>query len=1639
MKKQHFFLTALLLCAAIVSLLALAPKAQAKYIGGEPPKCSTCACTRCTRPSVAERSDTTSWIGRTEGNLSEPLAIATVSSSTGPTLDFSVTYNSYNADGSRATVDTVLGYGWTHSYNVFLFGQLGALFRYDGDGRVTRYSLGPAGTFITATGYFETLTQSGTTFTLTQKDQTKYTFKPVANTPFLVSGPVYRLTTIVDRNGNTTTLSYSGGNLATVTDTYGRSIALHYNAQNHIDSITDPAGRVTKFQYDSTGHLLTQVTDPNGNSIQYSYNNLYQLASKIDKDGRTFQYAYSNFLPTAVYDSNGTGPATLSNPNNWATDSTQLAMNQLRVYVPSTTTNTDGRGNAWKYLYDSNGYLTQTVAPDGAVATYTYDPATLQLASATDANGHTTTYQYDSNGNRTQMTDALGHVTKYAYDSVFNMMTSMTDPRGRVTTYTIDPTNGNRLQETDPLGQIHKWTYDSHGNLLTDTDKDGHTTTYQYDAFGDRTQITDPVGNVTKMAYDAVGNLTSMTDARGNIIAYQYDGLNRRILVTDPTGHTGQTFYDGEGNRTQLIDRNGHSTSYQYDLRQRLVKTTDTLSHSEAYTYDENDNQILLTDRNEHTSTHAYDVQNRMTKVTDALGDTTVTTYDGVGNIIAETDANGHTTSYSYDPLNRRMTMVDAAGDKTQYFYDSGTFTGPVRGVNCIQCGATPGSSLVTEQIDPDGSAGLHAGVTFYKYDALDRLIIQVRKVNCVGAGCPDTIVGTSCPETVDVNDAVTSDTYDPVGNRLTLTEPDCNTTTYAYDTDNRQITETNAAGDLTSTTYDPVSNVKTVTAPNLNVTTNTYDPLNRLTQVTDSIGLVATYAYDPVGNRISQGDGNGNITSNAYDPLNRLITQTDPLGQSTQDQYDFVGNLINVIDRNLNPTVFTYDAINRRLTMTDAIGNLTQYQYDPVGNLTKLVDANGHATQYFYDQVNRPSQETYADGLSRFFAYDNVSNLIKRTDQIGQITNYTYSDLYFLTSRTYPSGINDTLSYDLSGRMLSAQRGTWPITFTYDGANRITQTVQNGHTINYSYNIPGRIRTLIYPGGRVITEHTDGRTRMDHIDDAGSPPPVAQYAYDLANNVLSRNYRNGTTSAFSYNANNWTTSIAHNNPATFAGFNYAYDNEGNKQFEQKTHNTTHSEAYQYDTTYRLITYQVGTLVGSTVPAPITQTSYNLDPVGNWNSKTTDGVTQNRTHNGTNELTKIDTTNLTYDANGNMTDDGAYTITYDEENRLTKATRNSDSAVVGQYLYDALSRRVQKIANPAGTPTTTQYFYDDARIIEEQNGLGVTQATYVYGNYIDEILTMDRGGHTDYYHQNALWSVEAITDSTAMPIERYSYDAYGAVTISDGSGTPLPLNLWGTPHSAIGNPWMFTGRQLDEETGLYYYRARYYDPAKGRFLQRDPLGVQPDEPNLYLYVHDRPTKAVDPTGLQKTREVPVDVEKGQIDGVVTLSLQTQRESSYCWWPWDWWVDVGNPTKQDSANPKNADEARGKTIITNCFRFTPVLMQVPFGAPGPTILVTKALEGIRGITGGVITTPITDPAAPQPPQQLQLIPLRDTYVAVNATNSADLAKWLQSSLEFARRGGFKNWEDTIGKSMRCYLNMLKQLGFPDGGVKAPPEK
>jgi len=1128
----------------------------------------------------------------------------------------------------------------------------------------------------------------------------------------------------------------------------------------------------------------------------------------------------------------------------------------------------------------------------------------LASGYAYDAKGNTTLerrYLVYPTSNPSQYFDAL---YEYWPPSAFtpvplnDRIKKITYPNGSITLYEYDAL-GNRTKETKDSGGlvlISEWTYDSQGHVLTAKDPNGHVTANEYDVYGNHTKTTDPEGHVTRYEYDLVGNLTKVIDGNNHATVYSpYDGMNRLLTETDPLGYTTEYQYNGLGQRIQvkkkvtLSPATYETTQYQYDNRDRLVQEIRDplgLNLVTQYAYDGNDNRTQITDPRGKLTKYTYDTQNRLSKVEDALHNLTETRYDLVGNRVCAIDANLHYTFLEYDALNRPVkqtrkigiqscTTADGDDILTRTFYDSGSAIASIDCKNPQCAGPMPGSSSPAYTIDPDNK------YAYFKYDAINRRVMTIRKV---GAG--DTA------DAFDGNDWSEITQYDATGNILARYDANGNATTSTYFDNNWLKTQANALAETTTYTYDGVGKVKTVHTPGGNTTTNTYDDRNELVQVDDSIGRVASYSYDGIGNRLTQCDGNNNCAGHQYDAVNRILSTTDALAQTTHHSYDADGNLVKTLDRDGKAVCYVYDAINRRVRQVQKIGDTdcnagggdgdandvwTKTVYDAVGNVTELTTAKNNGggtpticnggtptadcetTRYTYDEVNRLVQEAYplryagdTQKNTREFAYDFAGNLIQRTDQKNAATQYVYDDIYRLTQRLYATDPDDTFAYDVGGRMTQALRDGWLVTFSYDAANRVLQTTQNGQTVAYAYDIPHRQRTLSYPGGKTVVEQRDFRERNSALN-AGA---IATYTYDLGNRVTRRVYGNGTQAAYSYDANNRITGLNHTKADTslIAGFSHAYDNEGNKQYEDKAHDPAYSEGYQYDDLYRLIDYKVGTLdLSGNVPLPLTQTQYDLDKLGNWVHKIKDGVTETRRHDAVNEIFAINGVPVLSDPNGNTSKDSAYQYRHDQENRLAQVLRNADVKTVGQYRYDALSRRVAKIADPVGGPSTpveTRYVYDDARIIEEQNTSGATLAAYAYGNYIDEVLSMDRAGQTYYYHQNALWSVEALTDGSANVVERVAYDAYGMPTITEETGVVL-TNVWGAARSGAGNPWLFTGRQFEEESGLYFYRARYYDAGKERFLERDPKKISFRFPqiNLYQYVGDNPLKYSDASGM----------------------------------------------------------------------------------------------------------------------------------------------------------------------------------------------
>jgi RHS repeat-associated protein len=223
-----------------------------------------------------------------------------------------------------------------------------------------------------------------------------------------------------------------------------------------------------------------------------------------------------------------------------------------------------------------------------------------------------------------------------------------------------------------------------------------------------------------------------------------------------------------------------------------------------------------------------------------------------------------------------------------------------------------------------------------------------------------------------------------------------------------------------------------------------------------------------------------------------------------------------------------------------------------------------------------------------------------------------------------------------------------------------------------------------------------------------------------------------------------------------------------------------------------------------------------------------------------------------YDANGNLSSDGTKTYEWDAENRLT-AVKQAGSTLAS-FTYDGQGRRASKTSGGV----TTTYIYEGSQFLEERPGGGESKR-YVYGPGIDHVLAQSVGGVTSYFAADHLGSVVRTTDTSGAPILTREYDPWG--NLLQGSTT---------------SGYVFTGREWDAETGLYYYRARYYDPTLGRFTSEDPKGLSAGS-NLYEYARNNPVRITDPFGL----EGQPCWDKLIVSGCTSCSAQYVTHSGVC--------------------------------------------------------------------------------------------------------------------------------------------------------------
>jgi RHS repeat-associated protein len=359
--------------------------------------------------------------------------------------------------------------------------------------------------------------------------------------------------------------------------------------------------------------------------------------------------------------------------------------------------------------------------------------------------------------------------------------------------------------------------------------------------------------------------------------------------------------------------------------------------------------------------------------------------------------------------------------------------------------------------------------------------------------------------------------------------------------------------------------------------------------------------------------------------------------------------------------------------------------------------------------------------------------------------------------------------------------------------------TTPDGQTINYSYDAAGRLSQIIPNSGQPFS-----------------------FTYDAGGRRTALAYPNGVTAGYTYDTQNNLTGLVYNTSAsaTIDSFTYTYDNARNRLTKA---DINYQYGYTYDADYE-VTQCLATQVAQSPTFQLYTEAFTYDDTGN--RLTGPGYSKPAGY--------------------------AQNYFYDYEHRLVKVVNQLGSNVdTITFKYDPFGRRIEKnvetVENNFPTTYNYVYVYDNDDIFLEilnktQNGTTMTITTsYVHGPGIDEHLSLRRDGQTYYYHADGLGSITSVTDATQAVVNRYAYDTYGAMKRSE--------TVW--------NDFGFAGREYDSETGLYYLRARYYDPETGKFIGKDPIGFAGGDVNLYRYVLGNPVRYIDPFGLDATQDLLV--------------------------------------------------------------------------------------------------------------------------------------------------------------------------------------
>lgn len=962
--------------------------------------------------------------------------------------------------------------------------------------------------------------------------------------------------------------------------------------------------------------------------------------------------------------------------------------------------------------------------------------------------------------------------------------------------------------------------YDDAGNLTRTFDAgdsgsaDDVDTRTRYSADDPACRTTNITGVPT--AVDVYGNTTLMRHRRATVDCTNGDVTQVRADLADGTGAVTDLAYFPDGNLRTVIDPpNLHGQRYRLD-----------------YTYD--------------PVTATY-----VASVTDSFGLRSQTTTDlRFAQPDTVTDANGRTTHSTYDAAGRLATLTGP--------YETGT--GHVTADFSYHPDA-PVPYAVSRDIDrqADGTVRDDTLDTITFTDGLDRPV-QTKQDAALHTG-PDTAPAEAMTVSGHVD-------YDFAGRPI------------------RQYYPTSEPKSAANTTFDPA--VDTVTP-----TVTAYDVLDRVTRtdLPDGTHTESAYGFGP------DRDGTTRFET----------TDTDANGHPTR----------------------TYQDVRERTTAVeqfDPAGGLpviwTSYAYDPLGQPTTVTDDHGNTTTAAYDDLGRRTSLTNPDTGPTRTAYDLAGNPVRTTTAAlaatGRAVEYDY-DHTRLTDVRYPVFHANDVHYTYgapgaphngAGRVVAQTDGAGTLTRAYGPLGEVTEETRTvttqGHqtrsfTTGYRYDSWNRLLDLTYPDGEILAYHYDSGGQVDQATGTKSGRTyryLTRLDYDKFGRRVLLDTGNGTRTTYAYDpANLRLTGLSAQlrDGYRFQNLSYRYDRVGNitaarNDTAPPTDPTAGfpvggpaDETFQYDDLDQL-THAEGVYRPRTPPRTDTyRLDLRYDSIGDITSKTQDhemvtgGTTvtdKKLTYTSPyayasahpHAATTVGDQTLTYDADGNQISRDQQPgprrqLIWDEDNHLECTHENVQS--------HTLPQTPESCDDAGGTPNAARYRYDDQgdRVVKDAaqfhvypNQYWATDGNQSFKNiYIGDtrLLTKtveppQRTEDRQYYaHGDRLGSTQFVTDADGRLTEHLQYLPGGETWIEEHPSQPVP--------------YQYTGKELDPETGLYYYGARYYDPRHQLWQSPDPaidtyLDGTPDngayDPSnlaLYTYAGNNPVTLTDPDGFVRQR------------------------------------------------------------------------------------------------------------------------------------------------------------------------------------------